>query len=169
MAFGDIHNHNGSMCKAKKRPCPLGDEGHSKNIEDFIEHHVEESALDADSVRSMIADGTPPADAIEVAKSGGGWIAKSMSFVDLTDDQMDLEDEMDAQVNEEAYGYLRDLKGNERREEIAKVEKIMASEYDTSAMKMCWNMTTKRPAFLKTRAHFTRLRWSVSTMPLRDR
>lgn len=133
MAFGDIHNHNGSVCKAQKRPCPLGAEGHSKSIEDFVEHHVEESALDADAVRSMIADGTPPADAIDVAKAGGGWLAQSMSFVDLTDDQMDIEDEMDAQVNEEVYGYIRDLKGNERREEIAKIEKIMASEYETSA------------------------------------
>lgn len=70
MAFGDIHNHNGSICKADKRPCPFGDEGHSKDLESYVDHHVQESGVDGSSVRTMIADGTPPADAVAVAKEG---------------------------------------------------------------------------------------------------
>lgn len=79
MAAGDIHNHNGTICKASKKPCPFGEDGHSKDIEAYIEHHVQESAVDGDSVRAMIADGTPPADAVEVAKAGHSAVANTAS------------------------------------------------------------------------------------------
>lgn len=70
MATGDIHNHNGTVCRAEKGRCPFGDEGHSKDLDSYVEHHVQESGVDGDQVRAMIADGTPPADAVEVAKAG---------------------------------------------------------------------------------------------------
>lgn len=129
MALGDIHNHNGSICRAHKRPCPLGDGGHSKTIEEYVEFNVKESGLDGEAVRSMIADGTPPADAVEVAKHGGGSVAQSVSNVDLNDKQKDLEDEMDQQNLEEAYGYLRELKGNTRKREVARAESYLTADY----------------------------------------
>lgn len=132
MALGDIHNHNGSICKAHKRPCPLGDGGHSKTIEEYVEHNVKESGLDGEAVRSMIADGTPPADAVAVAKGGGGSVANSLSYVDLTEQQREFEDEMDQQNLEETYGYIRELKGNTRRREVARAESYLPSDFAES-------------------------------------
>lgn len=132
MALGDIHNHNGSICKAHKRPCPLGDGGHSKTIEEYVEHNVKESGLDGEAVRSMIADGTPPADAVAVVKGGGGSVANSLSYVDLTEQQRELEDEMDQQNLEETYGYLRELKGNTRKREVARAESYLRADFSES-------------------------------------
>lgn len=70
MATGDIHNHNGTICRAEKGRCPFDEEGHSKDIDSYVAHHVEESGVDGDQIRAMIDDGTPPGDAVEVAKLG---------------------------------------------------------------------------------------------------
>jgi len=82
MSTGDIHNHNGSICTASKRPCPFGEEGHSKDIDSYVDYHVNESGVDGDQVRAMIADGTPPADAVEVAKTGAQASPKLQKTVD---------------------------------------------------------------------------------------
>lgn len=132
MAFGDIHNHNGSVCKARKRPCPLGAEGHSKTVEEYVEHNVQESGLDGTAVKAMIADGTPPADAIAVAKGGGGSVAASLTYVDLSEQQREDQDEMDRQNLEETYGHLKELEGNERRKEVARAEGFLAADYAES-------------------------------------
>lgn len=81
MAAGDIHNSTGTICKAKSdASCPLStDGGHSKDIDSYVEYQVETSGVDGDAVRAMIADGTPPADAVEVAKAGHRSVANSES------------------------------------------------------------------------------------------
>lgn len=82
MATGDIHNHNGTICRAEKIRCPFGDEGHSKDIDSYVEHHVQESGVNGEAVRDMISDGTPPADAVEVAKGGYGALGSVQQEVD---------------------------------------------------------------------------------------
>lgn len=79
MSKGQIHNTTGTICKAKKRACPLDDSGHSSSIEAYVEHHVKESGINGEEVTAMIADGTPPADAVEVAKLGVGTVNKTFS------------------------------------------------------------------------------------------
>lgn len=79
MSKGQIHNTTGTICKAKERACPLEESGHSNSIEAYVEHHVKESGINGDEVTAMIADGTPPADAVEVAKLGGGTVSKTFS------------------------------------------------------------------------------------------
>lgn len=120
MATGDIHNHNGSICKASKVPCPLGAEGHSKDIDSYVEHHVQESGVDGDAVRTMISDGTPPADAVEVAKNGLSATGSPLS--------REYEAYEDA-INEETYGHLRDLQGEEKLAAIADAEQNLAAEF----------------------------------------
>jgi len=72
MAYGDIHNTTGTICKAQREEnCPFSsDEGHSPDVESYVDYHVRHSEVDGDAVRAMIADGTPPRDAVEVAQSG---------------------------------------------------------------------------------------------------
>lgn len=83
MSKGQIHNTTGTICKAKKRACPLEESGHSNSIEAYVEHHVKESGVNGEEVTAMIADGTPPADAVEVAKLGmSGAVSGSFSKVD---------------------------------------------------------------------------------------
>lgn len=68
MALGDIHNHNGSICKATKRPCPFGEEGHSKDTEAFVAYHEKISGVNGEKVRELLAEGVSPADAVYVAR-----------------------------------------------------------------------------------------------------
>lgn len=70
MAYGDIHNNSGTICRARKTACPLGEDGHSKDTDSFVAYHIENSGVDGDQVKGMIADGTPPGDAVAVAKMG---------------------------------------------------------------------------------------------------
>ena len=61
MAYGDIHNHNGTICRAKKRDCPLGDGGHSSSVEDYIYHSAAALRVDPSTIKNAIADGAKPA------------------------------------------------------------------------------------------------------------
>lgn len=120
MATGDIHNHNGTICKARQGRCPFGEDGHSKDIDSYVEHHVQESGVDGDAVRAMISDGTPPADAVEIAKEG----------LSATGSPLSKEDEAyEDEINEETFGEIRSLKGQERIDAIAEAEENLAQEY----------------------------------------
>lgn len=120
MAAGDIHNHNGSICKADKRPCPFGEEGHSKDVDSYVERKVEEHGVDGAEVRAMIADGTPPADAVEVAKSDLSAVSRSVRRTEA---------ELDADTVEDSYGYIRELTGSDRDQAIAGAEIRLADKY----------------------------------------
>jgi len=70
--YGDIHNATGTVCKAKiEANCPYSsDEGHAADVNEYVEYHVAHSGVDGEAIHSMIAAGTPPRDAIDVAKNG---------------------------------------------------------------------------------------------------
>lgn len=70
MAYGDIHNHNGTICRARKRPCPFGEDGHSSSVDEYVYHHADETGVDPSAIRRAIADGAKPAEAVELAKDG---------------------------------------------------------------------------------------------------
>lgn len=70
MSAGDIHNHNGSICKATKKPCPFGAEGHSKDVDSFVEYQARANGVDGEKLRSLISDGVPLSDSVEIVKSG---------------------------------------------------------------------------------------------------
>lgn len=68
MAYGDIHNETGTVCKAKSdATCPFGG-GHSSSEDEYIEHVSAVEGIDANKVRALIADGTPRQDAVAVVK-----------------------------------------------------------------------------------------------------
>lgn len=120
MSAGDIHNHNGSICKASKKPCPFGADGHSKDVDSYVDYHVEHSGVDGDQVRAMISDGTPPADAVDVAKAGlTAWGSS------LSKDQLEEENE----INEDAFGHIKNLSGEAREKAIEEAERNLAKEY----------------------------------------
>lgn len=72
MAYGDIHNKTGTICKAKSdKTCPLStDGGHSKDTAEYIETVSEREGLDAERVRSLVEDGTPAREAISIVREG---------------------------------------------------------------------------------------------------
>lgn len=70
MAYGDIHNHNGTICRARKRQCPFGDGGHSTSVDEYVYHHADETGVDPSAIKRAIADGAKPAEAVELAKEG---------------------------------------------------------------------------------------------------
>lgn len=98
---GDIHNSSGTICRAEKRPCPLGADGHSKNIEDFIEVNAAKHGYDADTMRRYASEGMKPKEILILAKENSRTVAtlngeKSVvkklreagSTVGFTDDQV---------------------------------------------------------------------------------
>lgn len=70
MAYGDIHNHNGTICRARKRLCPFGEDSHSSSMDEYVYHHADETGVDPSAIRRAIADGAKPAEAVELAKDG---------------------------------------------------------------------------------------------------
>lgn len=122
MARGDIHNSTGTICKAQSdATCPLStDGGHSKDLESYVEYQVENKGVDGGAIRAMIVDGTPPADAVEVAMSGLSSTGPSLSRED---------EAIDDEIDEETYGYIRDLQGTEKAEAIANAERNLVRAY----------------------------------------
>lgn len=70
MAYGDIHNHNGTVCQASKKPCPLGENGHSSSVDEYVYHHADETGVDPTVIKRAISDGAKPAEAVQLAKEG---------------------------------------------------------------------------------------------------
>lgn len=70
MAYGDIHNHNGTICRARKRRCPLEDGGHSSSVEEYVYHSADEIGVDPTVIQGAIADGASAAEAVKLAKEG---------------------------------------------------------------------------------------------------
>lgn len=68
MAYGEIHNSTGTICKATTS-CPL-EGGHSKDVDEYIETKVAEDGIDGDRVRAMVKDGTPAGEAVAIVKEG---------------------------------------------------------------------------------------------------
>lgn len=68
MAYGEIHNSTGTICKATKS-CPI-EGGHSKDVDEYIEAKVAEDGIDGDRVRAMVKDGTPAGEAVAIVKEG---------------------------------------------------------------------------------------------------
>ncbi len=68
MAYGEIHNSTGTICRAT-RSCPI-EGGHSKDVDEYIETKVAEEGIDGDRVREMVKDGTPAGEAVAIVKEG---------------------------------------------------------------------------------------------------
>lgn len=68
MAYGDIHNSTGTVCKAQIN-CPMQG-GHSKDVDEYVESNAEKYGLDSQQIQGMIKDGTPLADAVSIARDG---------------------------------------------------------------------------------------------------
>jgi len=70
MAYGDIHNDSGTVCRARKKPCPLGEYDHSPSVEEYIYHKAKELRVDPSMIQRAVADGAKPAEAVALAKDG---------------------------------------------------------------------------------------------------
>lgn len=70
MAYGNIHNKTGTICKAKSdATCPLTtDGGHSSNEDEYINTVSSKEGIDPERVKALISEGTPRQDAISVVK-----------------------------------------------------------------------------------------------------
>lgn len=68
MAYGEIHNSTGTICKATVS-CPL-EGGHSKDVEEYIHTVASEQGLDEERVRALVSDGTPAVDALAIVRQG---------------------------------------------------------------------------------------------------
>jgi len=70
MAYGDIHNKTGTICKAKSdATCPLSEDGgHSRDTDEYIDTISSRDGIDSNRVRALVKDGTPPADALALVR-----------------------------------------------------------------------------------------------------
>lgn len=159
MAYGDIHNHNGSICKADKRPCPFGDEGHSKDVDSYVERKVEEHGIDGAEVKAMIADGTPLNDAVQVAREGLRAVSDSSSLASLTNA------EFEDKVNEDTYGFIRKLQGEEKKKAIHDTAEILAKEYAEGAYEFSLELKNDPEEYAAgMKAHADRYRGSLAAI-----
>lgn len=76
MAKGQLHS-TGTICKAEIR-CPIEAEGgqHFDSVEQLIDHTAAETGAEAAEIRSVIASGVGPAEAVSMAKEG--FLGRSM-------------------------------------------------------------------------------------------
>lgn len=72
---GDIHNNSGTICRASKRPCPLGEDGHSKNIDEFIQFNVATNGYDEEVMRRYAKEGMPPREILLLAQENARTVA----------------------------------------------------------------------------------------------
>jgi len=70
MAYGDIHNKTGTICKAQSdATCPLStDGGHSRNADEYIDMVSARDGLDAERIREIVREGNSPKDALSIVK-----------------------------------------------------------------------------------------------------
>jgi len=81
MAKGQLHS-TGTICRAEIR-CPIEDEGgkHFNSVDELVENTASETGTDVAELKSVLATGVSPAEAVSMAKDGvlGGSTPDSVS------------------------------------------------------------------------------------------
>ena len=72
MAYGDIHNKTGTICKARSdATCPLSaDGGHSRDTDEYIDTVSARDGLNADRIRAIMRDGNSAREAVSIVSEG---------------------------------------------------------------------------------------------------
>lgn len=68
MAYGEIHNSTGTICKANKN-CPL-EGGHSKDVDEYLGAKAMELEVDPEVLQGLVRSGARPAEAVSIVRDG---------------------------------------------------------------------------------------------------